>query len=103
MKLEIDMNDLRTLIKNEAKDDKYHNTTQILVSKGSIVNGLEETRKEVVKKYQEALTLWRKSVKVYKNFLGSNPGSKQIRPPSDMPLMPSSYEELLSWKRMIDA
>jgi len=101
MKVDMDFADLKRLIDMEKKE--RIDTSIIKVSKKSLLQGLKAAQDDIRGKYTEALKLWKRSVQIYRKFLASNPGSKQVKPPSDMPNMPKSFEELKAWIRMIDS
>ena len=66
------------------------------------IEGLTATEKDILEKYNQTHKLWRKSVKIYRDFLQKTPGSKQIKPPGSVPTLPTSYEEFKGYKRMIE-
>ena len=102
MKVDITLDDLKKLIEAESKKS-VPNTNIVKVSKVKLIEGLEATEKDIIEKYNQTHKLWKKSVKIYRDFLKSTPGSKQVRPPDPVPTLPSSYEVFKGYKRMIES
>lgn len=102
MKVDITLEDLKKLIEDESKRITP-DTNIVKVSKAKLIEGLESTEKDILEKYNQTHKLWKKSVKLYREFLQKTPGSRQLKPPDSVPTLPASYEEFKGYKRMIDA
>ncbi len=79
-----DITEIKNLI--EEADNKIKFKTETILEK------LKEIEKDINSKYDEAIKLWKKSVKLYSDFIAKNPGSKQVNPPSSKPERPSQTD-----------
>jgi len=102
MKVEMTFEDLKTLIEVES-EKREPNTDVVKISRSKLIEGLESTEKDIIDKFNQARKLWRKNMKLYRNFLSKSPGSKQMRSPGPIPTLPSSYEDFKGYKRMMES
>lgn len=83
-----DLEKIYRLVKDEA--EKTGNI--VIVDKKQTLECLKNIKGDIDKKYKETLKLWKKSVKLYSEFMKKAPGSRQMKPPNEKPSLPESVD-----------
>jgi len=66
---------------------------KVKVNKDVIIKRLEEVKKQIKDRHDEALKVWDKAVEVYSEFMKKQMGSNSLKFPQK-PKMPDAYEEI---------
>ena len=97
MDIKLDASQLWTLVRhavNEGRKDDTPETKVVSVNRQHVLTALEAVKTDIHAKHKESIQLWRKSIRLYQNFLKQAPGSQQLRAPSAPPALPTTLEQV---------